>query len=496
MPLNVFGAGNISAEGADFIRIDNVQNRTDRTQKLANIVVTGPLLDGWAGSIDAALGITWRSDEGSFAADEALFTGDALGFGGESSIDGSEEVWELYGETVVPLAENTAWADYLGLEIGARYSSYENAGEHWTYKLGGEWQPVDGLRLRSMYQRSVRAPNIAELFEEQFTSSAFPFGSMPDPCSASSDPVANGNQEKCIIQGLQSTQIGVFEANTLLPSDYVRGGNPNLDPEEANTYTVGAVLDLDALPNWTIAIDYFDLEVTDTIGTIDALAICFDPLNTSSLFCDNISRSASGEVSQIVELTSNRGLLRTKGIDTQLAYTTDLPAALAIGDSIANLKLNAVWTHTLTIDMQENPTTQILECAGRFGSPCFDGSVFVTGQTFARNRFTAFANYDSGPLTLHLTWRWIDGTDNAAPLDVRFSGSPDSLAIPNVDSESYVDLGVGYRFSDRFVTRLNINNLFDTDPPQMADAVAGINTDSGMYDVFGRSYVVSFSAGF
>jgi outer membrane receptor protein involved in Fe transport len=98
---------------------------------------------------------------------------------------------------------------------------------------------------------------------------------------------------------------------------------------------------------------------------------------------------------------------------------------------------------------------------------------------------------------LHLTWRWIEGTDNAAPLDPAINGfPPPDLAIPEVGDEHYLDLGLAYTFNDHFMARFGINNLLDNDPPQMADAVFGNNTDTGLYDVFGRSYYLTLSAHF
>jgi len=111
---------------------------------------------------------------------------------------------------------------------------------------------------------------------------------------------------------------------------------------------------------------------------------------------------------------------------------------------------------------------------------------------------TTNVHYASGgPLGLHLTWRWIEGTDNAAPLRSGDFGIPDpDLAVPEVGDRHYLDLGVAYTFSDHFAARFGVNNLLDTDPPQMADAVRGNNTDTGLYDVFGRSYYLTLSAHF
>ncbi|MDH4048048.1 MAG: TonB-dependent receptor [Gammaproteobacteria bacterium] len=495
VPVNPFGPGNISPEAADFIRISDVQNTTERKQTVASVFATGPLAELRAGPVDAAFGMEWRRDQGDFTADEVLFQGDTLGFPGESSISGAEEVLEMYGEAVIPLAANTAWADYVQLEIGARYSDYKLAGGNRTFKLGGEWALPGGLGLRAMRQRSVRAPNLAELFEQQFTELGFVVSpNNPDPCSASADPVGSGSADKCILQGLSTNEIGVFEAPEIVFGEFLRGGNLALQPETAETFTIGAVLNLDVLPNWSLAIDYFALEVEDTIGGIDARSICFDPENTENLFCENIERDASGNIFRVTNLTSNRGLLETSGIDTQVRFAADLPGWLSFSASGARLELNSIWTHTLEFKQQENPTSQVLECAGRFGSPCYDGEVFDGGQTIAEDRLMTYANYSSGAWSLHAAWRWIEGTDNAAPLSLNFQLLPDpELAVPEVGDKSYFDLGIGYTFDERFTARLNINNLFETAPPQMADTVLDINTDSQTYDVFGRSYFLSFT---
>ena len=499
VPVDIFGEGRISEEAATFLRLTDVQNDTERVQKLASIVVTGTPIDTWAGPLDMALGLEWRSDDASFKADDALFTGDLIGFRGASPVEGTEKVVEIYTEAIIPLAQDSTWADYLGLEVGGRYSKYDNAGGVWTYKAGGEWQPFGSLRFRGMYQRSVRAPNNLELFQELFTRTiAFPFNdSSEDPCSASNDPIAAGNTEKCVLQGLPADQVGVFEAFTV-PADIVQGGNPNLVPEDAKTWTIGAVITPDALPNWTVSIDYFELEVTDSIGDIDSLSICFDPKNISNLFCENITRDpvAGGNIVEFFEPQSNRGLLGSKGVDTQIEYQADLPAGLSLVGGNAQINVNLIWTHMLENRWQLNPITEIVDCAGFFGNFCaaLDRSV---GGTLPENRVITHINYISEPLSIHLTSRWIDGTTNAEKLRAQLFDFPEPmLANPSIGSKHYLDFGFGYSFSDNISARFGINNLMDTDAPNMADAVGPENTDTLLYDVFGRSYFLSLSLQF
>ena len=142
--------------------------------------------------------------------------------------------------------------------------------------------------------------------------------------------------------------------------------------------------------------------------------------------------------------------------------------------------------------IQEHELLDVVDCAGYFGFPC-DEMRDNAALTFPENRVTTNAAYIAGNFDLHLTWRWIDGSDNAAPLFTNAVGDPDPiLVIPNIGSKSYFDLGAGYRFNDNISTRLNISNLFDTNPAFMADAGFSNNTDTGMYDIFGRSYQLTF----
>jgi iron complex outermembrane receptor protein len=308
-----------------------------------------------------------------------------------------------------------------------------------------------------MYQHAVRAPNIEELFTTQVTS--LQIFNQADPCSASQDPAGSGNAEKCIAQGIPANQIGVFQATPQYPAYYTTGGNPALEPESSDTFTAGVVITPAAIPGLTIAVDYFDIEITDTIGGINTLNICFDSLNTAGVFCDNIQRDASLNIAEVLELTSNRGVLGTSGIDTQFQYTAELPPSMAMIDGAARININAIWTHMMSIESQENLVTAVLDTAGYFGYPC---RADIFGGTCPVNRLTSNFDYTSGP-----------------------------LALPTVSSYSYFDLGFGWHFSDSILARFGINNLLDKKPPQMADNIWSNGTDDGMYDVFGRTYFLS-----
>lgn len=498
VPLDIFGENRLSPEAAEFLRYRDFENPTERTHKMANIVVSGEPVSTWAGPVGIAAGLEWRGDESVFLTDEVLFTGDILGFNAMSPGGGRDSVTEIYSEAVVPLLSNSAAAEYLGIELGVRYSDYKYAGGVWSYKAGMEWQPWDALRLRTMHQRSVRAPNSFEMFEEQRSSIGLPLADE-DPCTASNDPTgADGGEfvvQKCVIQGLPEDQVGVWEAVDLYPRESVAGGNPHLEPEVGRTWTLGAVITPAALPDWSFAIDYFDIELEGAIGGIDTWRICFDKANVQHVFCDRIFRDESGHVAKVIYLTGNKGIMNTSGLDVQASGSVELSDAWTIGKQTASLGINLIWSHLLSFEDQDSPVSTVLECAGLFGGPCRTSQLGDWGgsdTTYTRNRVRTSLSYVAGDLDLHVAWRWIEGSKSAGW--EYWDLQPDEdLAIKLVGDRQYLDFGAGFSFSDHVSARMGINNVFDTDPPNMANNTWDNNTDTGLYDVFGRSYFLTVS---
>jgi len=234
------------------------------------------------------------------------------------------------------------------------------------------------------------------------------------------------------------------------------------------------------------------LTVEDEIGGLATDLACFDAANVDNLFCDRITRDPAGgySVSAVDERITNRGVLKTSGIDTQISYATNLPDFLAIGNNSADLAVNATWTHMLENSGQQTSFGTVLDCAGYFGWPCKESR---DGNTWPTDRVTTTFNYASGNLNLHLMWQWIDATTNSGFLGVDIFGYPEPImATPTVSQRNYLDLGIGYQFTDNIIGRLSIANITGANPVQMADA-ADNNTDTALYDVYGRSYTLSFS---
>jgi outer membrane receptor protein involved in Fe transport len=494
VPVNLFGEGNLSQAGADFISAAPYVSTIEREQKLVSAFVRGTLLSLPAGDMATAVGIEWREDSGDLIADEALFSGDTLGYRAFSNVVGEESVSEVYAEVLVPVLSNAPLAQYLGLEVGGRLSNYDNAGELETWKLGADWEPFQGVRFRTMFQRSARAPNLGEAFLLPYEEAGGIVFSDPreDPCSASADPVGNGFSDVCIAQGLPASELGVFEAAVGMPVIFTFGGNPDLRPEVAETFTAGIVLSV--FDAWTLSVDYFDIEVEDTIGQPDPMLVCWDEANTERKTCDSISRSpVTFDINAVDSVNANLGQLKTTGFDTQLNYMTELPGWLVPGDGAADLDVGVVWTHVTENSIQGDPASTKFECTGNFGWAC---GFFGNDWVFPENRVRTSATWIAEKWRAGLAWYWIDGTQNSAREVGPVFGIPAEFitpAIETIGSKSYVDLDINYELSDNLTLGLTVANLLDEDPAFMADNGNQANTETEMYDVFGRAYTLRLS---
>ena len=484
---NIFGAGNLSQAALDYIRYDPFRNVTKRDQTLISGFVRGAPLSTWAGPVNMAFGVEMRRDSGSFTADPILFSDDTLGFRARASVNGKETVHEFYTEASVPLAEGANWAEYLGVELGARFSDYDNAGVVRTWKIGAEWDTPLPIRFRTMLQESVRAPNLQEAFTEQGSEQGTFVGNSNDfdPCSAVNDPVGNGYADACIASGLPASEVGTWTATIGYPSIRLFGGNPEVKPETAKTFTAGFVVDVDWMQGMQLSVDYFDLKIEDSIGELDVGLACYDTANTGQLFCDRITRNPLNyNVERVDAKIVNRGRFQVRGVDTQLSLETRF-----------DLSMNLVWTHSFENSYQETAFGTVFDCNGTFGWPC-NFSRFTS--VYPENRIYSNLSWVRGDFTARLAYRWIQGTINGlTPYGDQIGLPPGSiLGLKKVGDKDYFDLAFGYQVTDNIAARLTIANLADSEAPLMADYSFGNNTDPRIYDLFGRSYTLALSLRF
>ena len=500
VPSNIFGEGNISAAAANFFRARPVETSIGVTQSYIAASVVGDLFVLPAGDMGFALGAEIREDGFSEVPDDANLNSDLMGYFIDVPVDGEVKLKEIFGELVVPILSDKPFAQYLGIEAAYRYSDHSLAGTYDSWKLSAEWEPLAGYRLRASRQQAVRAPNALEYFEGE-TSSINPFvAEFADLCSASFQPVQLGIADVCIAQGIPASQIGVYQATPFFQTLTTEGGNSDLDPEVGDTLTAGIVIQPGFLPDLSLSLDYYSIEIENAIQYVDpfqTLLLCFEIKDPSDPLCQAVERDpVTFNVSALTGGPRNVAKIRTEGYDLQITFDHDLPSWLAMFNKRASLRWWFLGNHTIENGTQSTPDVSFVNCAGNFGFPC-DVNSFGTIPAY---KTTTRLTYDSGPLSLSLQWRWIDGMSNAF-LDhgLALFGIPEdavTFAIPDIPSESYFALSFNFEINDMIEFYGGIKNLMDNDPPLLGGNQTQSNTDPSVYDVYGRRYFLGLTARF
>lgn len=476
-PMNLFGQGNISQEAADFLKTA-VASTAVFNQKILSASVSGDS-EGWfelpGGPMGIALGFEKQNYDFEFIPSQDLAASTIAGFNGSPAVAGAYSVSEVFGELYLPILEGVEMAELLDMELAYRSADYSSIGSVEATKVGMSWQPIEELRFRAGYNTAVRAPNIAELFLPR--SEGFP-GAI-DPCSALGAPDA-ATAAICQATGVPAANVGSPVLN--LASNQVRafaGGNPNLKEEEAETLTVGVVVT--PSDDFSLSLDYFDIEITDAIapfggGASNILTTCYDQSLPGSgaggAFCNAITRRADGTIFGVETAAQNVATQTLKGWDLISDYSMDLYDG--------TFSISYIGTYTTENDFLPFAGGQLIECAGEFGTIC--------GEPVPEYKHRMTFKWSNDDLTAQLLWRHVgsvEDDDTTTTYDVESIGSYDSF-----------DASASYHITDNYKVTAGIDNLLDEKPPILGGNSEQSNTWPATYDVFGRTYYVSFKATF
>ena len=461
----------------------------------ANVYGDLGVLELPGGPIDWAVGYEHRRQTGQYIPDGAAQLGQIYFVSGEAT-DGEITSTEFYGETRLPLIADAPFAELVAVELSVRSSNYDVKGtgvdssfDANTYKVAGEWAPVEDFRLRATYSTGFRAPSIGELFSPQRQSAV----QYTDPCVnwASNPTITPEALANCQADGVP----GGFTL-TSTQAQAVLGGNPNLAPEESEGYTVGAVFTptrFDALSGFSATIDYWAFEITDAIGSADVNTIvqtCYDSAGFSDPLCDLIQgpsypivnaspypgpggarRNAVGVISGVLQSNANLSSYETSGVDFGIDYET---GSFGIFNSSANavFGLDATWLEKY--DYTVLPGDDPLEYAGSFAQDPFTGSPAAFPEWSA----TATAGVVGDAWSFTWVGRYIGETED-------FSSNPANL--DNVaDAIFYHDVQASWTVSNTELA-IGVRNLLDEDPPYVTNN-DDMNTLMQTYETAGRYF--------
>lgn len=489
VPLDIFNYGGITP--AMFAYISKPGEKTGTvTESNLDANVSGDfnwIKSPWAADpVAASFGVGNRRDKLSFLPSYNLQINDLIGQGQFfPPISGSESVTDEYAEIRVPLIEARPLVKSLNVDVAGRHSSYvipsTNGFSTNTFKIGADYAPTGDVRLRASYNRAVRAPNLYELF---FPTTEVPDTGYDDPCSGAT-PAAS--LAACGQTGVTPSEYGKIPGCPTLNCSALLGGNKDLRPERADTWTFGFVLTPRFIENFELAVDYWAIRIDDYVTTLPGATIvngCL--LQGNSSLCSLIHRGNSGVIfgstGAVVETNANIGFLRNRGIDVDMHYRLDL-------DHMGSLLFNLTGSYLLE---QTVAAATKYDCAGSYGSICSAGE--DTGPNFTWRhsaRLTWLTPWDH--LGFSARWRYLSAvhldTNSSQPaLNNGFYDAYDNV----IPAYNYLDLSASWQLGDHFTLRAGANNVFDKDPPFLNDTViygvvGGANQNTyTVYDFMGR----------
>ncbi len=458
------GYGDVTQEVLDYI-LFTTRDHGGNEQKSFTANISGQLFEMPAGWVGFASGIEVRKERGWRDPDPLTVMGIA-NTNQQDPIAGEYTAKEAFVEFAVPLLMDSAIADSLILNAAVRYSDYDLFGEDINYKVGLDWQVMPSLKIRANYATAFRIPNIPELFggvaEGNLTTT--------DPCSGWStsttiDPTVRQN---CQAYGVPAGYVQ--PGNTILTTS---GGNPDLEPEDAKSLTVGAVWTPGFLPGLTLAVDYFNIRIDNAIQRIDGstkLSICYNTPGLAHPFCgsENFTRNpVTGEVDFLSSQPVNAANERISGIDLGGLYEFE-----AMGfDSTFSMDVSYLDRY----DVRPFPGADLIEYAGK-----------ITGGRGSYAHWRAFTSltakrdaWSGSSLSLFNT-----GTDDITATKGFTGDHAPSLTYHNVQVKF---APVGQSFDVSF----GIDNLWDKQAPFIQSYTDG-NTDTMTYDLLGRRWYARF----
>jgi len=339
------------------------------------------------------------------------------------------DVKSAYAEFLFPFfGEDNARAGLreLTLDLALRYDEYSDLDDGSTVnpKYGLNWSPIDSLRFRATYGESFRAPTFSQVY---------------------------GNSSALFVQNYSDpTKGGAITQGVTLS-----GGNLELEPETAASYTFGA--DFTPTPEARFNLTYFHIDYEKQITSyLSDLTI----LNRESQFAgtDIIVRNPDPAfIAALVATKPVRGVLpvpvtlfvdgRTNNLGTTIAAGFDFSAKYSFEAGRAGqFSLGLMTTYFTTYDVAITPAADRIDQLNTIYNPL---------------EFKARAD---------VTWR-LGGFTGA--LFVNHFGPYDNVLsnpVQEVNSKTTFDLNLYYNFQGEGFTKglsvgLDAINLLDEDPP-------------------------------
>ena len=482
VPFNPFGPTAASLEAINYIfgRIEHTE--TNRLDGLSGSVAGAPF-NSWAGPVDMALSGDVRRQSYELTSSTSptdIIPCTGLRFG--NCVTGSTTNWlnsfaprspvkqtatEAAIEFNVPLLKDKTLFRAMNLNTAGRYTRYNNNPNDplltaryinaLTWKVGITWTMTEWLTLRAARSRDIRAPNLYDLYT--------PVAVTPN-----------------------SLTVDYLQPTTPLTSPATQsGGNPDLKPEISHTTTLGFVFRPSSSLN--MAIDGYDIKITDALaaingGTQAVQQACYASGGSSPLCqlqerpfgcCSNTT--SANAMTKVYNRRINVAVQKTWGIDFESNYSTQLREHAFSLRTLLTYQPHLIYSQP-PLNTNDQAGAGLNDVYGLLPAPIWKASLF--------------AHYDiSDSFAVDVSERYRSR--------IRWNADPTRYSVGGAGSVAYTNLNLAYTGRSavgRYNVYLNVQNLFDKDPPPAGNPNAAFQPglpNNGYLngdDIVGRYYTL------
>jgi len=506
VPLNVFGRGAPNAQALNYVLY-----RSTRKQWAEEIDATAYVSGDSSGlfrlpggPVGFSLGGEYRREDAYSAYDSVTAACPATTFLNCSApfAPPAVTIKEAFGELRVPLISNVLALQELTLEGAGRISDYGGStGSVWAWNAGAIWAPVRSLRFRASLSRSVRAPNLTNLYATQSVTFA---NSLTDPCdqpggsNSGNNITTNPNRARnCAAAGIPTTITFANPTNageiitrpwTNQPGSGVAGynqGNTGLTPEVGYSFTLGGIFTPAFAPGFTFKVDYYNIRVKNVISGLTGQQIinrCYDdPTGINNQFCAAVFRRTTndpttnqtfnGQTSRTIDTyivppfalagdgvgfinqPYNFAQLKTRGIDFDAAYAHRFDENIAVNVhgivSYVMDRLNYAYIAEPTRYDRLDST---------LGDPRWR-AMFSAAASFRNFDISYIANYVGKQIVSGLSYETFFASQGRPALN------PDARPFVYYDPIVYHNIRIGVNATEKFRLYMGVDNLSNELPP-------------------------------
>ena len=454
--------------------------------------VSGPVAQLPAGPLSVAVGTDLRRESYEMASSDNVLNGDLVGIFGLQVKD-TVSHYALFSEATIPVVKQ--------VELSAALRADKTSGHeaHVSPKLGLKYNVTDALLLRGTASGGFRAPNIVESGNGLGRSSVA--NNVVDlrrcPIASELNNLVQASKTATAVDKLQANTYRNFDCQASLPS-FV-SSNKDLKPETSRSYTLGMVFE--PVKNWTLALDYYNIERKDEIGTRsvgDVLKneaalpagqlLRVDNAATDNEFLALVKKYAPGTTTNFQGIGKlglvynpyvNSGKTRASGFDF------DVTGRVKIAN-VGDLRLKMEGTYALNYQ-------SYLVADNAYGMNSA-GNYDIGARLRTKLRASLkVGQFDHGA-TLNYTGGFSPNSDDAPDYCVTNKVAADNMAAcSRVRSTTTVDYNLAYTGIKNVTLSLFINNLLNQDSPvNYRDGYAVAGNALPLFRTFGASASYKF----